>query len=70
MSLIINTNINNDSVSVKANLANAVIEASKSINTLLSAGNLALVYSVSELTDIEYNPNNGLIRPASTIKSK
>lgn len=63
MAIIINTTINNDQVSVKSNLKDGFLEATKFANTLISVSNMALIVSISEMTDVEYNPHNGLIRP-------
>jgi|GEM_PF-4896184 hypothetical protein len=68
MAIVINNTIKNENVSVRENLTQSILEASKTLNTVLSATNLALVYSVSELTDIEYNTHNGLIRPLQTLE--
>ena len=68
MALIINEKITNNNVSIKSNLADGFKEASKTVNTLLCAINLATVTAIAEIADIEYNPQNGLIRPSTQSK--
>ena len=68
MAIIINNTISNKDVSIKENLANGFKEASKTVNTLLCAINLATVTAIAEIADIEYNPQNGLIRPSTQSK--
>lgn len=68
MAIIINNKITNNDVSIKSNLADGLKESSKLFNTLIGAVNLATTAAISELMDIEYNPNNGLIRPTTQSK--
>ncbi len=68
MALIIDNTISNKDVSIKSNLADGLKESSKLVNTLIGAVNLAVTAAISEMIAIEYNPNNGLIRPSTQSK--
>lgn len=68
MAIIINNTISNKDVSIKSNLSDGLKESSKLFNTVIGAINLATVSAISELVDVEYNPQNGLIRPSTQSK--
>ena len=66
MALIIDNTITNKNVSIKQNIGEGIVEASKLVNTLMCSVNIAAVAAISELMDIRYNSETGIMQPNNT----
>ena len=68
MALIIDNTITNKDISIKSNLAEGIVEASKLVNTIMCSINIAAISAISELMDVRYNTQSGIIQPNTQSK--